>query len=188
MGLSPEGRFKKRLTDKMHNGLKCYEIVDGEITGMAITTTPAHSEMAAIISDEDRTFGGPVLIPDRMIYRINPITGEEHYIFFTKEVIKKINSKYWTEEQLWTLVLMHSNCKTIKEIALTLNKYEEDIIDKIEERGQSFKDMVLIVMLQNNRTDQEIEKQVGISASEIPDRIIKMGGKIEKIPSNNQDD
>lgn len=78
VGLSPEGRFKKRLSDKTHNGLKCYEIIDGEITGMSMVTKPAHSTKAKIISENERIFAGPVLIPDKMIYRVNPLTGEEH--------------------------------------------------------------------------------------------------------------
>lgn len=189
IGFSPEGKFKKRLTDKIHNGLKCYEIVDGEITGMALTTIPAHSYKAAIISEEDRTIGGPVLIPDKMIYRINPITGEEYYIFFSVEAIQKIGSKYqkqlWTKEESLTLFDMYSDGKTITDIAIALKREEKDITDKIEYQGETFAQGIIAFMAQKNKNTKEMASILNLSHEEVLDIATKMGAKI--VPKSKKD-
>lgn len=68
IGFSPEGNFKRKLTDKTYNGLRCYEIIDGEITSLSVVSSPSNGVMAKIISDENRLISGPILIPDKMIY------------------------------------------------------------------------------------------------------------------------
>lgn len=182
IGFSPEGKFKKRLTDRVHNGLKCYEVVDGEITAMAMVTTPAHSENATIISEEDRTIGGPVLIPDKMIYKINPITGEEYYIFFSIEATKKICLKYqkqlWTSEQLLILVSMYTDGKSTKDISIALKRDEQEVLDKIEKQKETFIPIVIILMSQKNKNTKEMADFLKINHKEILDIVAKMGAKI----------
>jgi hypothetical protein len=94
VGYSPEGFFKKKLTDKIHNGLKVYEIIDGEVTGISLVKKPANEIKAKIVSEKDRIIAGVLLKPDKLIYRINTITGEEFYIYFTKSAISKLYTKY----------------------------------------------------------------------------------------------
>lgn len=93
-GFSVEGTFEQTLTDKIHNGLKCYEIIDGNITGIALVDKPAHGEDFKIADEKNRIIVGPLLIPGVMIHRFNGITNEEYYIYFTADSIKKIMTKY----------------------------------------------------------------------------------------------
>jgi hypothetical protein len=85
-GFSVEGTFEQVLTNKIHNGLKCYEIVDGTVTCIAFVDKPAHGANFKITDMTQRIVTGPLLIPDFMIYRHNRITNEEYYIYFTKEL------------------------------------------------------------------------------------------------------
>jgi DNA-directed RNA polymerase len=184
IGLSPEGKFKQKLTNKLHNGLRCYEIIDGDITRVSIVKNPAHSYKGKIVSEEERTFMAPILVPDKMIYRINPITGEQYYIYFTAEVIEKITTKYrkenWTDEELVTLVRMYSDCNTIKEIAFSVNREEEDVVYKIENSGESFVHLILALMISKNKEMQEITKLLKMSEAEVLNLVTQMGGKIIK--------
>jgi hypothetical protein len=186
VGFSPEGKFKKRLTERIHNGLKCYEIVDGEITGMSLVNAPAHDEKAAIISEERRTIWGPVLIPDKMIYRINPITGEEHYIFFTVESIQKLASKYqkqiWTKKESIMLIDMYSDGKTMTDISNALKREEKEITDKIEQQGETFAQAIIAFMSKKNKNTREMASRLNLSHEEILNIAAQMGAKI--VPKN----
>ena len=51
---------------------------------------------------------GPSLIADMPIYRINPFTGEEYYVIFTKEVIEKLVERY-SQQNLFNSVNLQHN-------------------------------------------------------------------------------
>lgn len=185
IGFSPEGQFKRKLTDKTHNGLMCYEIVDGEITGMSIVPSPANEMKARIISEKDRTIGGVILVPDKIIYRINPITGEQYYIYFTKEVIQILFEKYnedisWSQEDRINLVNLYSKDNSIDEISSRLGRTTESVIKRIERDGESFRDAVIITMAENNKTLREIAERLNISLGRLKEIIKDKGGKIVK--------
>ncbi len=50
---------------------------------------------------------GPALIADMPIYRLNPITGEEYYVVFTKETIAKLVERYSKNNLLNSVNLQH---------------------------------------------------------------------------------
>jgi hypothetical protein len=91
-GFSVEGNFQKILTDKLYNGKKCYEVVDGIVTGISLVSKPAHGKNFKIIDEENRLIAGVVLSPNVMIKRFDRVLKEEYYIYFTAESIKKIKS------------------------------------------------------------------------------------------------
>lgn len=171
IGFSPEGRFKLQLTDKIHNGLKCYEIVDGEITGMAIVPNPANEYKAVIVSEEDRRIGGVILTPDKLIYRINPLTGEEYYIFFTMQVIALIFEKYrlatWFEKDVRQLMGMYAQGFTLSEISLAMNRPEENISNYITEKGEAFRNMIIAIMFHNEYSAEAIAERFNLSLAEL---------------------
>ena len=50
---------------------------------------------------------GPALIAEMPIYRLNPITGEEYYVVFTKETIAKLVERYSKNNLLNSVNLQH---------------------------------------------------------------------------------
>lgn len=181
IGFSPEGNFKYKLTDKTYNGLKCYEIIDGKITIISFVGSPAHGVLAKGVLSE-RKIMGPVLIPNVMIYRINPITGEEFYIYFTEEVINKIYTKYkfenWAEEEQNNLFNLYISGKTIEEIEVILKKPKKYIEEKLKSSNKLDLDVVRMSGLKMNIKD--ICNELNISIDEFYDIIYKLGGSITK--------
>lgn len=181
---SPEGVFKKKLTNQIHNGLKVYEIIDGEITGLSIVENPANETKAKIISKENRTSGGVVLLPEKLIYRINPFSGEEFYIYFTKESIGKLYTKFrkknWTKDEHLALTKMYSEFIPESEIAIKLNRDQEEIQIKIKEGGDSFRNMVIVMMAQNNKTINDISRRLCISNFELQKIVSDIGGELKE--------
>lgn len=186
IGFSPEGQFRRKLTDKIHNGLKCYEIVDGEITGMSIVPNPANQMKAKIISDKERTIGGVIIVPDKMIYRINPITGEQYYIYFTKAVIQILFEKYnedisWKMEDRIALVNLYADGdKTIEEMSTILKRDPEKVANRIIKEGEGFRDMVIVTMAKNGKNLNSIAMRLDISVEELKEIIKEKGGRIYK--------
>lgn len=181
VGFSPEGRFKRKLADKIHNGLKCYEIIDGEITAVAFVNTPAHG-LPSKVSEENRQIVGPVLVPNKMIYRINPLTGEEYYIYFTADVISKLHSQFhklnWSQNERSTLLNLFSEGKSEKEIAVELNRDEHDVIDRIKEEGEVFQIMVIITMSKNNQSTKAMAERLKISEKDVFLLVNEAGGQV----------
>lgn len=191
IGFSPEGRFKQRLTDRVNNGLKCYEIVDGEITGIAIVPNPANEYKATIVSEEHRRIGGVILTPDKLIYRINPLTGEEYYIFFTMEVITLIFEKYrlatWFDKDVRQLVEMYAKGSSLSEIALALNRPEENISKFIKDKGEAFRNMIITVMFHYQYSAEGIAERFNLSLAELHVIVENLGGKIVKRDSSSEE-
>lgn len=177
IGFSPEGRFKRKPTDKIHNGLKCYEIIDGEITAFAFVNTPAHGVLSKM-SVEDRQIIGPVLVPNKMIYRINPLTGEEYYIYFTADVISKFHKQNWSKKERFMLANLFSQGKSEKEIALELSRDEQDVIDRIKQEGEMFRIMVIMIMSQNNQSTKTMAERLKISEQEVFRLVNEVGGQV----------
>lgn len=185
-GFSPEGMFKRRLTDKVFNGLKCYEIIDGEITGMSIVTNPANEVKAKIISNEEISLAGVILVPDKLIYRINPITGEEYYIYFTKEVIQILFKQYqedisWTQEERTNLIHLFSDKNnSIDDIATSLKRSCISIERRIKKEGEPFRNLVLVTMANNGENLSEIAERLNLSIDELYKIVDQLGGKLIK--------
>lgn len=185
-GFSPEGMFKRRLTDKVFNGLKCYEIIDGEITSMSIVTNPANEVKAKIISNEERNLAGVIIVPDKLIYRINPITGEEYYIYFTKEVIQILFEQYqedvsWTQEDLTNLIHLFSDKNnSIDDIATSLKRSCISIERRIKKEGEPFRNLVLVTMASNGENLSEIAERLNLSIDELYKIVAQLGGKLIK--------
>lgn len=182
IGFSPEGKFTLKLTTRTHNNLKCYEIIDGEITAISFVRNPANGVKAKIVSDEERIITGPILIPNSYIFRINPLTGEQYYIFFTKESINKIFLKYrkenWSEKERLLLIQMYSEGYSEYDIGQKLNRTESEVIDRIKKEGDVFRNMIIMLMSQNGKSINEISVRLRINVSELVQIIENIGGVI----------
>lgn len=84
-GLSAECELDMVLIDQVYEGRPIYKIVDGIVTGVAITPEPAHG-ILNVINEKERTMSGILLSPDVLIYR----SDGDYYVYFTAESIKKI--------------------------------------------------------------------------------------------------
>jgi hypothetical protein len=78
-----------------HNDLALYESIGGRITAIAFVEKPA-IEINAIVNDEQRTIGGPIMIPDLKILREEGIGGrrENCYWYFSKETIAELRKTF----------------------------------------------------------------------------------------------
>jgi hypothetical protein len=47
-----------------------------------------------IAQPSKRLITGPCMLPDRMIYRVNPVTNEEYYVYFSESTVEKISQIY----------------------------------------------------------------------------------------------
>lgn len=138
---------------------------------MSLVTTPANGYKAKIVSEEERIITAPVLVPNKMIYRINPITGEEHYIFFTAEVIQKMFSEYrnenWTQKERLILVNMFAEGKNSQEIAVALNRSENEIENRIKEEGDVFIHCAIGLMAKNGDSIRVMAQKLNLTQSDL---------------------
>lgn len=60
----------------------------------------------AITSEDEQIFTGPLMVPDKLIYRVDE-KGEEYYGFFSSQTIKIISQKYLIEGKQGQVNLEH---------------------------------------------------------------------------------
>lgn len=61
---------------------------------------------------------GAVLIPDKLIYRLDPNTKEEYSVFFSKESVKKIAFKYMRDKNTTNTNIEHNPKQTLNDVTL----------------------------------------------------------------------
>jgi hypothetical protein len=61
--------------------------------------------------DEKRMIYSPAMIPDRMIPRIDEVTREKYFVYFTKDTIENISQKFLMEKRINNTNLEHTNLK-----------------------------------------------------------------------------
>ena len=61
--------------------------------------------------EEKKMIYSPAMIPDRMIPRIDEITGEKYFVYFTKDTIEKIAQRFLMEKRTNNTNLEHTNLK-----------------------------------------------------------------------------
>lgn len=63
----------------------------------------------AKVDEDKRLIISPALIPDKSIYRFNQETGEEYYVYFSKETVKKASEAYLKYNNQSSATLEHNN-------------------------------------------------------------------------------
>ena len=63
------------------------------------------------IDEEKKMIYSPAMLPDRMIPRIDEVTNEKYFVYFTKETIEKISQKFLMEKRINKTNLEHTNLK-----------------------------------------------------------------------------
>lgn len=122
------------------NGLKVYELLVDDVEGMytiSLVNSPAvetgwlafskdekpdtKKMNFAVVNEDEKKIFGVVCRADFPIYRYNEKTGEEYYVVFSKETIRKMSQKFFkggfqNEINLEHQSDMYVNCVEIQEM------------------------------------------------------------------------
>lgn len=77
-----------------------------EIDFMYFNNTKENITLAKVNEDK-QIITGPAMIPDKMIYRYDPQTNEDYYVYFTKETVDRISQRYLIEQKQSSVNLEH---------------------------------------------------------------------------------
>lgn len=77
-----------------------------------------------VIDEEKRILLGPIMIPNKQIYRVHPETGEEFFVYFTETTIRRLAEKYLLEGKLTNSTLEHE--QTLNGVSIVENWIVED--------------------------------------------------------------
>lgn len=132
---------------------KCIELLvsDEGIDGIALVHDPAievdflyfgNQKMnvsLAKIDNEKHIITGPFMIPDKKIYRYDPVTNEEYDVWFSKDTVRKIAEQYMIKKKQSSTNIEHEfpiDDVTIVEAWIV----EDPEIDKAKYLGYSVSD------------------------------------------------
>ena len=99
-GFSIEIEGFKLILSGTHKGLPLYESIGGIVTAIAIVREPALKELSLVITkkkNKKNTVMGPIMIPDKYIYRFDSTPKgikEEYFCFFSAITIEKLKNSY----------------------------------------------------------------------------------------------
>jgi hypothetical protein len=110
-------------------------ISHGRAKGKAGEVASASNNYWKFSDDEKRIITGPAMIPNMMIPRIDPITGEKYYVFYKEETIKKISEKFLAQNKHNNTDINHSDIITTDNTLLESWIVENPELDKIKALG-----------------------------------------------------
>ena len=201
----------------MKKKLPVYEFVISEnddgsgVTAISIVDSPAfQSKVKLVFSKENlqfvtlantkgkkRKIAGLALIPNEQVFRIDDLTGENYYGFFSAETIEKIVEKFHSELNNNKVNLEHNDNAFINAVLI------EDFIVNSEARIQDLKEMGIThknimgawftkYLIKDDKALAEIEMSmaegnpVGLSVECYLDKVLtKMSEQINKENLNN---
>ena len=95
------------IDEAMHLGVD--QIAFVEDPAIAELWVAMANEITKLFLSEDKMIvTGPALVPDKLIYRVHPKTGEEYYIRFSEETIQAIVQRYFTQNKQIHFNLEHN--------------------------------------------------------------------------------
>lgn len=102
---------------------------------------------------EEGLFVGLAMTAEKKIYRFDPFTNEEYYVWFSKETIKQLSQKFMITNQQHNVTEQHEN--SIKDVFLVYSWIVENEQDPIITKYK-FKDVPIgswVVMYKINNED-----------------------------------
>jgi hypothetical protein len=78
----------------------------------------------AKVIEEKRIITGPSLVPNKLIYRVNPFTGEEFNVFFSEDTVKKISEQFLIQNKNSNVTLDHN--MNVNDVSLVESWIVED--------------------------------------------------------------
>jgi hypothetical protein len=93
-GFSIELAGYKLLYRGQYEGFPLYEVLEGQVTAVAIVDKPAIG-IGTVVNPTDKTLAGPVMIPNLKIFRLEGPTGPENcYWYFSADTIKTLQKSF----------------------------------------------------------------------------------------------
>jgi hypothetical protein len=83
-----------------------------------LSFTPLDKETFKKEQNKKQLLAGPVRIPDKLIFRREPITGGEYYVYFSKETTEKIAYKYMKDKYVSNANIEHNPKEPLKNTTL----------------------------------------------------------------------
>lgn len=121
--------------------IKYYEVrFDSDVYAISLVDEPAieedflflsKQERQVKLSEEKRLVVGPVLIPDKKIYRYDGYG--EYYIQFSKETIEHLAHKYMMKNHIYSVTTQHE--ESVDDVALVESWIKTSENDKINDLG-----------------------------------------------------
>lgn len=91
-------RIVELILDEQHvtSGIDAISIVEAPAIESNFVALKSHEVKFAKVDEEKRILMGPILIPDKPIYRKQIVDGEldEFYIYFSKDTVRKASQMY----------------------------------------------------------------------------------------------
>ena len=114
-------------------------------------------ELAKLI-EEKRLVVGPVMIPNKMIFRVNPETGEEFYVYFDKGTVRKAAYEYLKANKQHSATVEHE--VAVNGVTLVESWIIEGKQDKARHLGYELPEGTWMASLQvNNDAVWELAKK-----------------------------
>lgn len=111
--------FNEDPSDK--EGIDFVSLVDYpaiETNWVALSKESIKAPLKFGFNAEKQIIYGPILIPDKPIYRYNEVTGEEFYVVFGKDVVEKLVRKFQKQAKTINLNYQHQKDSQIKEAVI----------------------------------------------------------------------
>ena len=116
-----------------------FDVIGGPRAQQAVQTNPKSRTLDQILNgvpagdftfsavkDEEMIIAGPLMVPDKLIPRIDEETGEKYYVFFDAEGIKKLAYKMISAKLLDSVNIEHDPERTIDDVTLVETWIIED--------------------------------------------------------------
>jgi hypothetical protein len=109
--------FDISIDEAMHLGVD--QIAFVQDPAIAELWVAMANEITKLYLSEDKMIvTGPALVPDKLIYRVHPKTGEEYYIRFSEETIQAIVQRYFTQNKQINFNLEHNKENDVQGVIL----------------------------------------------------------------------
>lgn len=105
------------IEEAEHLGVKAVAMVSDPAI-QELWVAMANEEIKLAADNDKMIVTGPALVPDRLIYRINQLTGAEYYIRFSAEVIQQIVLRYFTQNKQINFNLEHNKENDVQGVIL----------------------------------------------------------------------
>lgn len=115
--------FKITFNEDLDNveGIDFVSLVDYpaiESNWVALSKEQTKSPLKFTFDQDKQILYGPILIPDKPIYRYNDGTGEEFYVVFPKEVVERLVRKFQKQAKTINLNYQHQKDSRINEAVI----------------------------------------------------------------------
>ena len=101
--------YEAGMPDEWYGGIDCISLVERPAMEVGFSKFSNQNPTPMIRFDKEcQSVVGALVVPDKLIYRVDEWTGEEYYVRFGKEVIRKMRDKMMAEGKNMQFNLEHT--------------------------------------------------------------------------------